>query len=194
MATLRKVSGPGSDKLRAALKKVGESNVKVGWFDTSKYADDAQTPVAYVAAINELGPHARPFMKPTADARDAEWSALMFNLSKQIISGNMTVEQALEGLGMTVGADIQFTIANVYEPKLSLVTLMARKARLEGRKVTGATIGEFIAEIKAKGADNIDVEGISTKPLNDTGYMLATVSVSVNEATPTEVNPNAGEL
>ena len=163
------------------MKDLQDANVRIGWFESSKYPDEAQTPVAYVAAINELGPHARPFMKPTADARDREWADLMLNLARQIVKGRMTVEDGLTALGLQVGADIQYTIAHITAPELSLITLLARKARLEGEKVTGATIGQFAARVKAD-ADKVrqEVSGISDKPLNETGYMLATTSFSVN--------------
>jgi hypothetical protein len=182
MATMKRTPGPASGVLAKALKALDKANVRVGWFDSSKYNDENQTPVAYVAAINEMGPHARPFMRPTADERDREWAAVMFGLSKQVIKGQLTVEQALEGVGLTVGADIQQKITSIYDPKLSLITLLARKARRDGEKVTGKTIGEFAARVKKDpSAVENEVAGISTKPLNDTGYMLATVSFSVNE-------------
>jgi hypothetical protein len=182
MATMKRTPGPASGVLAKALKALDKANVRVGWFDSSKYNDENQTPVAYVAAINEMGPNARQFMRPTADERDREWAAVMFGLSKQVIKGQLTVEQALEGVGLTVGADIQQKITSIYDPKLSLITLLARKARRDGEKVTGKTIGEFAARVKKDpSAVENEVAGISTKPLNDTGYMLATVSFSVNE-------------
>jgi hypothetical protein len=182
MATMKRVPGPARTVLDKALKDLDAANVRVGWFASSKYPDKNQTPVAYVAAINEYGPHKRPFMQPTADKYEKEWADLMLVLSKRIITGKMTVEDALVAMGLRVGSDIQKTISTITEPPLSLITLMARKARYEGKPVTGKTIGEFAAEIKAKGeaAVRAEVAGISTKPLNETGYMLATTSFSVN--------------
>ena len=182
MSTMRRVPGGASGPLDKMLIDLKKANVRVGWFESSKYNDENQTPVAYVAAINELGPHARPFMRTTADQRDKEWSALMFNLSKLVVKGQLTVAQAIDGVGLQVGADIQKTISTITSPPLSLITLMVRKYRMEhpGAKVTGKTIGEFAAHAYDVGEENVDVSGVSTKPLNDTGYMLATVSSSVN--------------
>lgn len=192
MATMRRVPGGSRGVVDKMLIDLEKANVRVGWFESSKYNDDNQTPVAYVAAINELGPHARPFMRPTADAKDAEWSALMFNLSKQVVRGVLTVNQALDGVGLMVGADIQKTISTITSPPLSIITLMARKFRSTGGKVTGKTIGEFAAFLDHAGEAGVDVSGVSTKPLNDTGYMLATVSSSVSDGDPVPVDPNAG--
>lgn len=192
MATMRRVPGGSRGIVDKMLIDLEKANVRVGWFESSKYNDDNQTPVAYVAAINELGPHARPFMRTTADAKDAEWSALMFNLSKQVVRGVLTVNQALDGVGLMVGADIQKTISTITSPPLSIITLMARKYRSIGGKVTGKTIGEFAAFLDHVGEAGVDVSGISTKPLNDTGYMLATLSSSVTDADPVPVNANAG--
>lgn len=182
MATMRRVSGGASGAFNKALKDLDKANVRVGWFESSKYPDANQTPVAYVAAINELGPHKRPFMQPTADAHDAEWSALMFQLSKRVVTGKMSVIDALTAVGLRVGGDIQHTIANLRDPPLSLVTLVARKYKDEGRSITGSTIGGIVEYINRVGEDAAReyVAGISDKPLNDTGYMLATTSFSVN--------------
>jgi hypothetical protein len=193
MATMTRVPGGASGALAKALKDLDKANVKVGWFESSKYPDANQTPVAYVAAINELGPHKRPFMQPTADAKDTEWSALMFQLSKRIVTGKMSVVDALTAVGLTVGADIQQTIATINDPPLSLVTLVARKYKAEGRTISGATIGGIVEYINHVGEAEARsyVAGISDKPLNDSGYMLATTSFSVNDGGPEFVDPNA---
>lgn len=192
MATMRRVPGDANGALAKALKDLDKANVRVGWFESSKYADDNQTPVAYVAAINELGPHARPFMKPTADARDAEWSQLMLQLSRQVVRGKMSVVDALTAVGLQVGGDIQKTIATISDPPLSLVTLVARKYKDEGLAITGATIGGIVEYINRVGEAEARsyVSGISDKPLNDSGYMLATTSFSVNGRNPEPVDPN----
>lgn len=192
MTTMRRVPGGAGEKFRRTLQEMDNANVRVGWFESSKYPDEHQTPVAYIAAINELGPHARPFMRTTAEMKDVEWSAQMLQFCRQVVKGKWTVEQALTAMGLVVGGDIQQMIASITQPELSLITLLARKARKNGEKVTGATIGEFAARVK-KDPDAVraEVAGINTKPLNDTGYMLATVSFSVNEKSATAVNENA---
>jgi len=153
MATMRRVPGPAGGAFTKALADLDKTNVKVGWFSTSKYNDKNQTPVAYVAAINELGPNARPFMGPAADANEAAWADHMLKASRQIVKGNITVAQGLEGLGLVVAADIRKAIDDVNSPPLADRTIAARKAR---------------------GNDSV-------KPLQDLGYMIATVTSLVEE-------------
>ena len=69
------------------------------------------------------------------------------------------------------------TIATLTAPPLSKITLLARKYRLAGGKVTGATIGMFAAQLKKN--PDIDVSGVSAKPLNDTGMLLAHLTHTV---------------
>lgn len=189
MATMRRVPGNASGALNKALKDLQGANVRVGWFESSKYPDKNSTPVAYVAAINELGPHKRPFMQTTADKRDGEWSALMFQLSKRIVTGKMTTKDALTAVGLQVGGDIQHTIAQISRGGgLSLITLVARAYRRDGKAVTGKTIGEIAAMIK-NNPDQArkEAEGIADAPLNDTGYMRATISFSVDMNEPQQI-------
>ena len=188
MATMRRVPGNASGALNKALKDLQGANVRVGWFESSKYPDKNQTPVAYLAAINELGPHKRPFMQTTADKRDREWADLMGQLSKRVVTGKMTTEQALTAVGLQVGGDIQHQIAQIAAGGgLSLITLIARAYKRDGKAVTGKTIGEIAALVKSDPAKaQEEAAGITDAPLNDTGYMLATVSFSVdmNDAQP----------
>jgi hypothetical protein len=175
--------------LNKALKDLSAANVRVGWFESSKYADDNSTPVAYVAAINEHGPHKRPFLQTTADEREKEWADLMFVLSKRIVNGKMSTEDALTAIGLQVGGDIQHKIAQIARGGgLSLITLVARAYRRDGMKVTGATIGQIARMVKKNPQQAQDeAVGITDSPLNDSGYMLATVSVSVNMKDPEKV-------
>jgi hypothetical protein len=189
MATMRRVPGNASGAFAKAVKELAGANVRVGWFESSKYADENSTPVAYVAAINELGPHKRPFMQTTADARDREWSELMFQLSKRVVTGKMSTEDALTAVGLQVGGDIQHKIAEISRGGgLSLITIIARAYRRDGMKVTGATIGQIARMVKKNPQQAQDeAEGIADAPLNDSGYMRATLSFSVDMGEPVNV-------
>lgn len=183
------VSKPGKDRgaFDKAMRELPGVQSKIGWFETAQYrVDGKDTPVAYIAAIQDNGVASRsmpprPFFGPTQDRERNNWAELMGKLSKRVLKGAMTAHQAMEAIGLQAEADVRKTITQITEPPLSILTLMARKRRLEGGRVTGATIGEFAAEVKAKGEANIDVSGVSTKPLNDTGVMLATLT-SVTES------------
>lgn len=186
MATMRRVPGSASGALAKAIADLDKANLRVGWFESSRYPDKNSTPVAYVAAINELGPHKRPFMQTTADAREQEWAILMGQLSKRILTGKMTTHDALTALGLQVVGDIQHTIASISRAGgLSLITLVARAYRRDGKVVTGSTIGEIAAMVKNDPAKaQQEAAGIADSPLNDTGYMRATIAISVDNEEP----------
>lgn len=180
---------PGKDRgtFEKAMRELPTIQSKIGWFATAQYrVDGKDTPVAYIAAIQDNGVASRsipprPFFGPTQDRERNNWSNLMARLAKRVIKGAMSAHEAMEAIGLQAEADVRLTITQITEPPLSILTLMARKRRLEGGRVTGKTIGEFATEVKAKGAENIDVSGVSTKPLNDSGVMLATLT-SVTES------------
>jgi hypothetical protein len=182
MATMRRVPGPASGAFNKAMKELADANVRIGWFDNSKYDDANNTPVAYVAAINELGPNKRPFMQPTADKQDTAWGEMMGYLAKQIVTGKMTVETALNMLGLRVRDDIRDTITEITaNGGLSKITLITRAYRREGKVVTGRTIGEIAALIKSDPAKANEIASTQRDtPLNDYGVMFATLLWSVN--------------
>lgn len=161
--------------LDARLKELAGVETKVGWFESATYPDGR--PVAAVAAGNELGiPSrsipARPFMRPTASEQKPKWGGTSGMLAKRVLVGKMTAVEAMDALGLVAEGDISKTIASIWAPPLSPITLMARKYREEGKKVTGATIGEIAGKIKAgKGEFSAN-----TKPLNESGHMIATLT------------------
>jgi len=137
------------DALNQLANSLENQQVKVGFFESSVYPDGQQ--VAYVAAINEYGcpeKHipARPFMRPTIAEKKGDWSNIVNGLIKQGIETGI-MPDVLDTVGLAMAGDIVQAIADVQEPALSDRTLAARKARGNG----------------------------STKPLNDTGYMIASV-------------------
>ncbi len=133
---------------------------KVGWFEGSKYPDKKHTPVAYIAAQNECGnpsKHipARPFMRPTIKEKNAEWQTLAFDGSKRIIEkGDIDIGDVLLLIGARAVGEIQKKISDIQTPPLSPITIKRRLEKYKDKK----TIGSL------------------TKPLIDTGYMLATIT------------------
>ena len=149
---------------------------KVGWFAGAAYPDG--TPVAYVASIQEFGVPSqnipsRSFMRSTALEKDGEWREIANTLSARVLAGKMTPAQAMEILTLQAEGDIAAKIASIQAPPLSPITLGARKYRSQGKKVTGATIGEIARKLKE---GKLDVSGVSTKPLVDTAVLVNTIS------------------
>lgn len=155
------------------LKELEGYNAKVGWFESSVYNDEKGTPVASVAAIQELGSvkrsiPPRPFMRPAVDENHKDWAEMAREDSKKIVKGEMKPEIAMQRLGSIAQGAVSENIATLTSPPLSPITLGVRKYKSEGKEVTGATIGEIAAAL-ADGT--LDVSGVPTKPLEDTGYM-----------------------
>lgn len=172
----------GGDALRVALEGLDGVRGKTGYFETSKYSDG--TSIAYVATIQEFGDPAsnipaRPTMRPTAADKGkpgGEWSQFYAKGAKAVLAGTHTAPQVMEMLALRAAGDVSKAISELMTPTLSPVTLMARLYRSDtGTKVSGGkTLGAL-----AKGLDAgpVNFGGIvSTKPLVDTGAMIAAVT------------------
>lgn len=148
-----------SDAVKKLLEQLGRKEVRVGFFEHSKYPDG--TPIAYVAAIQEFG-HGpippRPFMRPAEQQNKEKWVAAIARGARAAIDGSVTIDHALEQIGMVAAADVQKAIKAVTAPALSDATIRARASKK-----------------KTKG-------NVSSKPLVDTGQMIqAVTSVVVTE-------------
>ena len=162
--------------LQAKLNSIAGSQGKVGWFENAKYEDG--TPVAGVAMLQEYGSAKmnippRSFMRITVAEKQKNWGELAASGANAILKGNETPASVLAKLTIQAQNDVSEKISSITAPPLSQITLGARKYRQEGKKVTGATIGQIARELKA---GTLDVSGVSTKPLEDTGYMSATLT------------------
>ena len=137
------------------------------------------TSVAYVAAIQEFGAPdvkipPRPFFRPAIKSHSKEWADAMGQFIPTVSAGAATADDALQAIGVVAAADIQAEIASVSSPSLSPVTVLLRKWRKDGRKITGRTVGEAAAAI-----EDGENPGDDDKPLNDTGLLLASIRNAV---------------
>lgn len=136
-----RVAGSGKNQLEIALKNLAGKVGKVGWLGTSKYPK-TNTPVAYVAAIQEFGSPqrgipARPFMRPTIISKKAEWAAIADRYVKSILKNKSNIADAMEGIGQKAAGDIRKTISLVIEPPLKPATIKARQNKKADRKTVG---------------------------------------------------------
>lgn len=166
-----------ADKLEAIAKELKGKKLEVGFRAGDNYEDG--TPVAYVAAIQEFGAPARsipprPFFRPAIADHKAEWVQNFAALAQKVIRGEISGDDAFDAVGIQAAIDIQAEIAKVNSPELSLITVLLRKWKKEGREITGATVGEAARAIAA-GED----PGGDNKPLNASGKMLASVTHAV---------------
>ena len=158
-----------------ALKELDGVEGKVGWFPTAVHPNG--TPVALAAAASEFGVPSRsipprPFFRPTIAEKNTSWVKLASALAGKMVEGITTARDAMELLCLQATSDVKDTIENVRSPKLSDITLVLRKWRREGRKISGATVGEAARALKNK---TVDISGVPSDPLNDTGLMIRTL-------------------
>lgn len=182
MATVTDSNPKAFQELNAGLKTLDSKVVKIGWFESAQYENG--TPVAYAAGLAELGHGAtppRPFMRTTALAKVSDWFDIAARGADAVLEGNASVAQVLGILGLQIQEDIKETIANIYSPPLSSVTLMARKYREEGRKVAGKQIGRFARKVKENDYTANDLS-TNTKPLIETKKMIRTLTNIVEDA------------
>lgn len=155
MAVIR--TKTGIDRLKQMLKEIEAKQVQVGWFETSKYEDG--TPVAYVATIQEFGHGAipaRPFMRPTMQQQREEWKNTLKKGFRRVVNDQMEAEEMLLAFGLSAAGDVASSIEAVTAPPLSQVTLEARQSKKK-------------------------TEGVSKKPLVDTGQMIQSVTAQVSD-------------
>lgn len=201
MATVKRTAGPAAQILATALTQLQGVSGKVGWFESSKY-NPSGTSVAYVAAIQEFGAtinvkaheqtiyrsidksgefrnggkftkasksnfasthsvggHAivippRLGLRQMSKAKRAAWAGVAETGAKRVLAGKATATDMMELLGAVAEADMRKQIASVTEPPLAVSTLAKRQAKLSRGKLTKT----------------------GSKPENDTGYLLATVT------------------
>lgn len=153
------------------MKSLEEYSAQAGWFESARYDDGV--PVAQVAIYNEYGTSRippRPFMRPTAESQKGEWTRATGKAVSQVLRGKMSAEQGMTLVAQKAAGDIRQTITQVFEPELSPVTVLLRQWRKEGKDITGKTVGDAARAV----AEGQRGEGVTTKPLIDTGHMLAT--------------------
>lgn len=164
MAKVIHTAGPGRERLAAALKGLSGKVGRVGWFESSKYEDGTQ--VAYIAAIHEFGfaPKNIPprmGLRGMVENRKDYWAKVAAQGAKQILDGRSDAGDMMTLIGAVAEGDIRKQIASVTSPPLKEATIEARRKRsASGEKRTST----------------------GSKPLVDTGYMLATVTHVVQDA------------
>lgn len=145
--------------LAGIAKFFGGHKVDAGFFESAKYDDG--TPVAYIAAIQDLGyPEgnipSRAFFRNAIKANEKKWQAASSQLMLSVIEGKLSKEQALDQLGALIKGDIQESIIDGEFEPLKQSTLDARQSRKR-------------------------TAGVANKPLIDTGHMMRSVDYVVEK-------------
>lgn len=163
------------------INELDDFQVQAGWFENSRYDDN--TPIAYVAAIQNYGARVRvadkfknylhyvgihlkknkgEFIIPPRPFMDNAKRRIEGNEGKQILlqellrlfEGKQTMGKAINRLGAWLQGVIQQEIIKINHPALSGMTVIMRNKEYESESPHG---------------------NIASKPLNSTGMMLATV-------------------
>jgi hypothetical protein len=177
MATIR-----GGDKLTERLQEIAKGlssakTVQVGFLPDAVY--DNGTFVATIAAIQEFGaPKAgippRPFFRAMINDHSGEWPGAV---KDQLKETDYDAAKTLTHVGAGIAGQLQQSIADTSSPPLSQTTLMLRKMKADDPDlvVTGKTVGEAAAKVAA----GESAAGVSTKPLVESGHLLASVDYVV---------------
>lgn len=149
---VRRVPGPAAANLARLTGEFQGLKAKVGFFESAKYEDG--TPVAYIAAIQELGSPAnnipsRSFMRTTCIRETRAWANLVGVGAKSVLNNGTSPAAVMELLALRAAGDMQKTISQLWEPPLKEATVKARARRYKSRTITASL----------------------RKPLEDTGYM-----------------------
>lgn len=171
MSSFRREDGPGKKQLELLVKGIQGKVAKVGWLHREQYIKGI--PVAYVAAIQEYGcPEknipARPYFRTTILEHEKEWKSLMRKGALAIMQGSETDYSVMEKIGLKVAGDVRKTISNIWSPALAKSTVLARLRRNS-------------ATSRIKGRVSEEQLGNLTKPLVDSGFMLATLTNVVED-------------
>lgn len=174
------------NRVITALSEIGEKlskghSVRVGFLETATHqnADGSSIPTATIAALNNYGHGAtppRPFFTNMIRDKSAGWADLLLGALQ---NASLDARTALSLLGEHIAGDLRESIASTMSPPLSPITLMLRKMKSEDQNliVTGATVGEAARRIAA----GESYDGVSTKPLVETGQMIEAVDYEVSE-------------
>lgn len=160
-----------------AEKVTNPGTLRVGFLEDATYPDG--TLVAMVAAIQEFGAPAagippRPFFRYMILNESPTWGEKLANL---LDTHGYDARKALALMGEGIAGQLRQSIIDTVAPPLSPITLMLRQMRADDPdlEVTGKTVGEAAARVAA----GKEATGVSTKPLVDTGVLLAAVDYEV---------------
>lgn len=148
------------------LKNPKDAYVSVGWFDDQTYYDG--TSIAKVAKWNEFGTKQgvpqRPFLRTTIAENQRKWDELLKTLVQRALDEDKSIDKAMLLFGEQVKADIQDTIlAGGWKPNAKITQ--------DGGWMRNKTSGKPF-RVKGKGGKS---------PLIDTGTMLRTIEVRIDE-------------
>lgn len=181
MPTIKNVPGPGRKQLEILTKGLNGVEGRVGWGQAAKYEDG--TSIAVVAAVQEFGSPAkgippRSFMRTTTMEQKSHWAGMVETAARGVAEGKLGVDQVMQGLTQQAAGDVRKKITEITSPELLPETIKSRirrRAPYQNLKTREGKAAHSARELAKAGAS-------ISKPLIDTGEMLATLSSEVTKA------------
>ena len=140
--------------------------------------------MAYIATIQEFGSTGknhnippRPFMRPVFKKNLTNYKDITQSL---ILDNDKSASDIAELLGARIMGDMQLSIAEVYTPPLSKITLAMRYLREQNKAGFRGSKGLVESLRRQLDSDTPPKLSTNTKPLNDSGLMLASVQYKVD--------------
>ena len=171
-------------KLQELLEDSDKETLQVGWFSSANYNDSLS--VAQVAFWQEFGTKSappRPFFRPAVTDNKDKWAALVDSGLTAVTEGRASINDVLNGLGLTAQADVMNAIAGQHAA-LSPVTLAIRKLKHDGQVINGTLVGAVAAAIARgeTGPGQLGEPFANNTPLQDSKLMITSLTYNVGEA------------
>jgi len=180
VAQIRSNGTTAANLAKLAARLGNGQSLRVGFLEGATYEnpDGSTTPVGYVAALNNYGHGGtppRPFFTNMVAEKSGEWPDA---LEAAMHATDNDPEAALSLLGEHIAGELRQAIIDTNDPPLSPVTIMLRSMRRADPSlvVTGRVVGEAAKRVAA---GELLKDSTSTKPLVDTGQMLASIDYEV---------------
>ena len=164
--------------LKKMLEEMGRAatspgpHIKAGILaDSGAHRESDGLTVVNIAVFNEFGTDTipeRPFMRTSAEIIKPEFNKLCVFLLGRLIDGSLSVDNALDRLGLLAQKTIKKTIVDFDDPPNAPSTIY-RKARKAGRKKINAAFNRSINY-------GYEVMALYDNPLIDTGQMKESVT------------------
>lgn len=163
--------------MAAKLTKPG--TLRVGYLAGSTYPDG--TPTAMIGAIQEFGAPKvgippRPAIRNMIAAKSPTWAGALGEILR---TSGYDKEKTLLQMGEGIKGQWQESIIDLTAPPLSPVTLMLRKMKSQDQSLV--VNRSVVAQARARVAAGESYAGVSTKPLVESGHLVASVDYEIKK-------------
>lgn len=161
MLKVKRESGISRSQFNQIISGLVNHEARIGWDSSAVYPDGTKT--AYVATIQEFGDPAhnipsRSFFRSTINSKTNEWKELNEKAARAMLKGKVSPKDGFSQLVLGAEGDFVEKITTLQDPPLKEETIQARLRKRKDKNTVGSL----------------------TKPLVDSGYMLSTLTSTVD--------------